>query len=41
MRQKSDPAFQALLQRARNAELNQEDVDMLNQRLATGLPSVK
>lgn len=38
MRQKSDPAFQALLKRARNAELTQYDVETLNERIATSLP---
>ena len=38
MRQKNDSVFQALLKRARNGELNLEDVDTLNYRVATNLP---
>ena len=38
MRQKSDPAFQALLKRARSASLHKNDLDILNDRVATDLP---
>ena len=38
MCQKNDSLFQALLKRARNGELNLEDVDTLNDRVATNLP---
>ena len=39
MRQSSDPGFQMLLTKARNAELDKNDVDTLNQRVATELPN--
>ena len=39
MRQSSDPDFQKLLTRAKNAKLNKNDVDILNQHVATELPS--
>ena len=39
MRQSSDPEFKMLLTRAKNAELNHSDVDILNSQIATELPS--
>lgn len=39
MRQSSDPHFQMLLIRARNAKLDEDNVDILNQHVATELPN--
>ena len=39
MRQQSDPAYHALLKRARDGTLTQTDVDLLNTRVVTSLES--
>ncbi len=37
MHQKTDPAFQELLKRARQGSLNIRNIEILNQRVATSL----